>query len=397
MIILSIMEQCIAKIEPTVSDIIGRLRRGEFLNEAAVSGGIVTRLLSDLGWAVYDPAVVWPQYTTDSGRADFALCHPPRKPHIFVEVKAVGKARDGEAQAFRYAFDEGVPLLVVTDGKEWFFYLPGGQGKFSKRQFYALDMQERQPEDCAKTFCQFLAHEAIVSGRAHKEAEKILRDKGRDEEIQKTIPDAWQRLLSEQNEELQVLLAEQVEKMCGHEPDIESVSAFLQKQARFPCDDGENAVSSPPILSSPTTITPPSPPLLSTKGTLTLLYAGRASSQANSKLVGFEIGGIARIRKMPGNAKRTLEEALKGLQRLDPGFLQRLAAHPKATGRRGSLFVAKTREALNPQNPHVAEEHGVDLENGWWMGGPYSQAAVITRIKMACEVGNLRVIDNAAL
>ena len=77
-------EQCIANIKPTVSDIIGRLERGEFQNEAAVSTGVVTRLLSALGWEIFNPAVVSPQYSTESGRVDYALCHPPSKPCIFV-------------------------------------------------------------------------------------------------------------------------------------------------------------------------------------------------------------------------------------------------------------------------------------------------------------------------
>ncbi len=67
-------------LETTVSDIIARLRQGRFPNEQAISQGIVLRVLQELSWDTWDTAVVWPEYQTGQGRADFALCHPPSKP-----------------------------------------------------------------------------------------------------------------------------------------------------------------------------------------------------------------------------------------------------------------------------------------------------------------------------
>ena len=378
-------EQCVTRIKPAVSDIIERLERGEFLNEAAVSTGVVTRLLDALGWEIYNPAVVWPQYSTDSGRVDFALCHPPRTPYIFVEVKSVGKAREGESQAFRYAFDKGVHILVVTDGKGWFLYLPTGQGGHSERQFYALDLLERSLDDCADTFCRFLGFDMVVSGKALDEARKKLSGKQKGEKIRRTMPDAWNRLLSEADEELQVLLSEQVEKMCGYAPSIESIEDFLRKQA-----------GSIRPLSSP--VVPPARPLETTPerpttaenggmgGTTDLLYA-------RGKLIGFKLtaSAIGELTETPGNAKRTLEALLKALQNLDHSFLPRLSAHPESRGNQGALFVARNQGDLNPRHPHVAEEHGVNLGGGWWMGGPYSQAGVITRVKLACKVAGFRL------
>ncbi len=60
-------------------------------NEAAVSQGIVLRLLQAIGWPAYDTQVVWPEYSLSGRRVDFALCHPPAKPIAFVEVKQVGQ------------------------------------------------------------------------------------------------------------------------------------------------------------------------------------------------------------------------------------------------------------------------------------------------------------------
>ena len=103
-------------LESTLTDIIARLRQGRFQNEQAVSQGIVLPILRELGWDIFDTTLVWPEYQTGEGRADFALCHPPSKPAEFIEVKPPGKAEDGVRQALEYAFHTGVPFIVLTDG-----------------------------------------------------------------------------------------------------------------------------------------------------------------------------------------------------------------------------------------------------------------------------------------
>ena len=104
-------------LEITLADITERLRQGRFANEQAISQGIVLRLLQELGWDTWDTSIVWPEYQTGEGRVDFALCHPPSKPAVFIEVKQPGKAEDAVRQALEYAFHTGVPLVVLTDGK----------------------------------------------------------------------------------------------------------------------------------------------------------------------------------------------------------------------------------------------------------------------------------------
>ena len=111
--------------------------------------------------------VVWPEYqTAGRGRADFALCHPPSKPRIFIEVKHVGKAENADAieQALLYAFKSGVPFVVLTDGRTWSFYLPAEQGDYDERRVYKLDLYERSPDEAGTTFRHYLAHESVASG-----------------------------------------------------------------------------------------------------------------------------------------------------------------------------------------------------------------------------------------
>ena len=73
----------------------------QFANEAAVSQGIVLRLLGALSWPCWDTHVVAPQYSLEGRRADFALCHPPDQPIALVEVKQLVK---GDGVEFRRFF-----------------------------------------------------------------------------------------------------------------------------------------------------------------------------------------------------------------------------------------------------------------------------------------------------
>ncbi len=78
-------------LETTLADITSRLRQGKFPNEQAISQGIVLRVFQWLGWDTWDTNVVWPEYQTGEGRADFALCHPASKPAA--GASAIGAGR----------------------------------------------------------------------------------------------------------------------------------------------------------------------------------------------------------------------------------------------------------------------------------------------------------------
>ncbi|MEK7404317.1 MAG: hypothetical protein AAB225_04345 [Acidobacteriota bacterium] len=75
-----------------IEDIRSGIKAGRFTNEAAVRQGVVLRLLQALWWPTYDTQVVAPEYSVEGRRVDFALCHPPGKPAVFIEVKQVGQS-----------------------------------------------------------------------------------------------------------------------------------------------------------------------------------------------------------------------------------------------------------------------------------------------------------------
>ena len=106
-----------------IDDIRDKLEKREFPNEDAVSQGMVLRLLNALAWPIFDTQIVYPEYSVGEGKVDFALCHPPSDPCVFIEVKQVGNIEESEQQLFEYAIDHGViPIAVLTDGQKWRFF-----------------------------------------------------------------------------------------------------------------------------------------------------------------------------------------------------------------------------------------------------------------------------------
>ncbi len=168
------------------------LRAGDFPNEAAVSNGVVMRLLQALGWPIFDSRIVWPQYTVERLRVDFALCHKD-KPAVFIEVKQVGQSEGADRQLFEYAFHSGVPMAVLTDGQVWHFYLPAESGHYEERRVYMLDILERSVDESSEIFNRYLAYEAVCSGKSIKSARDDYQNVARKREIEGYLPDAWRK------------------------------------------------------------------------------------------------------------------------------------------------------------------------------------------------------------
>jgi hypothetical protein len=178
--------------------------------------------------------VVAPQYSIQGRRADFALCHPADRPIALIEVKQLGLSGPAsERQLFEYAFHAGVPLVVLTDGQQWDFFLPAEQGDYGERRVYKLDLLEREVDECASRLVRYLQYEAIVSGAAIEAARGDYRNVAQTRLIQAALPKAWRKLVKEKDDLLIDLIADQVATLCGYKPDFEPVAHFLQESITF--------------------------------------------------------------------------------------------------------------------------------------------------------------------
>ena len=212
-----------------IEDIRTNLAQGNFPNEASISQGIVLRLLSELGWPTFNPSIVWPEYFQQSLRFDYALCNPPRKPFVLLEVKQPGHAVNAEQQLFQYAFHQGAPLVILTTGQEWQFFLPAEPGSYHDRRVYLLDLLEREPQESADRLRRYLEYSAVTSGMALDAARRDYRSISTRRQVAETLPVAWRKLIEDEDVRLTAILSEKVESLCGYQPDQETILAFLQR------------------------------------------------------------------------------------------------------------------------------------------------------------------------
>ena len=228
-----------------INDIRKGLETGRYRNEAEVSQGIVLRLLNVLAWPTFNTQVVSPEYGVEGTRVDFALCNPPSKPLVFIEVKQVGKIEGAEKQLFQYAFHTGVPIAILTDGREWHFFHPSGQGDYRERRVYKLDLIERDSEESADRLSRYLDYASIQTGEAIKRIEEDYRNVSRQRQVATRLPEAWNKLVEEADEYLLDVVAEKVENLCGYRATDEQVLDFLKSLERKTESGVERNLSQP--------------------------------------------------------------------------------------------------------------------------------------------------------
>jgi predicted type IV restriction endonuclease len=346
-------------LQEAIDSIRLRLARGEYQTEAAVSQGVVRRLLSELGWDTFDPDLVSPEYSLKGGRVDFALCYPRQKPYVFIEVKQEKTSLGGDEQLFRYAFAEGVPIAVLTNGREWHFYLPSGQGSMDERRFYLLDVAARDSAESANRFTAYLSFEAVKSDKARERAFKDYSTHRQGKEVEKSLPAAFRDLLSEADDLLVDLLTEKVAETTGFAPERDTVIRFLVGQAERVVAGPERPHPAP---------TPPIEP----------------AQPKTPNRIGYEVNGVWRDCR---SGKDVMIGVLRHLADADPTFLPRFAAIKHGKKRR---WVAEARADLYPGRPdleHLSEE----LRPGWWVGTNYSAEYNMPKIvSAACDVAGVK-------
>jgi len=346
------------------------IKAGNFSNEASVSQGIVLRLLNALGWPTYDTQIVIPEYSVEGRRVDFALCHPPAKPVVFVEVKQIGQSDGSERQLFEYAFHKGVPVAILTDGQEWHFFLPSGRGDYGERRVYKLDLVDRELEVCTKRFNRYLKYESICSGKAIESIKSDYQNVSKERQIRETFPLAWEKLIKNEDDLLLEIMADQVESLCGYKPKPDAVAQFFSERIRL-VDTTLGSSRDRPQGKKP--ITPKTQ------------FTRNVKNASQIPQVGYTLDGSTHPAR---NGRDVLTSIFEKLSKNDQTFLERFAALPKHG--RTRRYLARKRDDLYPNRPDLARAHSYKLTTGWWLGVNVSKKQIEKIVRMACDIAGLR-------
>jgi len=220
----------IEKITKFIEDLKSNLRLLTY-GEEATKMSIILPCLNILGWNVFNIEEVSPEFPVENGRVDYSL-RLNNTNEVFIEAKKtsedLGKIQYQE-QLLNYSFRHGVELAVLTNGLTWWFYLPKEKGDWKARKFYSIDITQQQAADIAQKFVDLLSKSNIQTGQARQNAKTLYDENIRIEIIEKTLPESWNKIISDPESLLLDLLAETTEKLCGLKPDTEEAFGFLER------------------------------------------------------------------------------------------------------------------------------------------------------------------------
>ncbi|MFW2829463.1 hypothetical protein [Sphingomonas sp. ID0503] len=348
-----------------------------------MSHGIVTPIVSSLGWDSADPHQMVPELAIPRGRVDFALLRLGKKPAVFIEVKGVGRAAEADRQLFEYAFHEGVPLCVLTDGREWSFYLPAAQGSYDERRLYRLQLDDRDPAECERVLQRYLAYDRIRSGVAREDAFRDFQDAAGQREAVTALPRAWLELLAEPEQLLIDIVGDKAEALCGFKPSVDDVTRFLRRltTGEVPAvySTAPARMASQKVIAVPAAPIPPASasPAATTKRGAPDQAAGTITATLLGKSQNFE------------NATFALVEVLRTITALDAAKIPELAE--LARGRTRS-HIARSAAEINPLRPDLAKS--AEFASGWLVGLNISNEEKMRIIRKACVVYGLRVPED---
>ena len=214
-----------------IDNIRNGLERRQFTSETAVRQGIINPLLGELGWPTSKTQIVFPEYTVERGKVDYALCYPPKMPRIFIEAKQSGKLDGAERQLFGYAVHQGIRVAILTDGQKWIFFYPSGEGTYEERKVIELDLLTGDREENAYYLNRYLNYKLVKTGEAFEAIEADYRNFSRNRELERYLPEVWNKILQEKNQILLQTVIEEMKKVCRYIPTEEEALAFLKSLA----------------------------------------------------------------------------------------------------------------------------------------------------------------------
>jgi hypothetical protein len=200
----------------------------ETFDESSTKQAVVLRLLSFLGWDIFNVDEVYPDYAVNSYSAAYALRNRNAN-KILIEVKRIHeKLDDYQKQLLSFAAREKVDISVLTNGISWWFYLTRSAGSSQDKWFYSADLLKQNEDAVVPNLIDLLSKDKVANGQALKAA--LVLDQSKNQKMAAdVIPEAWNKLVSQPNMILVELLRESTEKICGCKVESKPVERFLEK------------------------------------------------------------------------------------------------------------------------------------------------------------------------
>jgi len=366
------------RLEDVIEDIRRKLEKG-FPNEAAVSQGAVLPILQACGWNTHDTDEVPPQYgTQDKERVDHALLIGG-KPLIFIEVKhRLDNDRSldkGIEQVFKYAYDEGVPVAILTDGDAWFFYWPAATEQRAQRLAQAIQLTRTEPTEAATILRKYLQKSPDLSRtRLRKIIEEAFH-------VNK-LPTLLEEIFQNPTDEL-VELIERIAKQRDIDVGKEQIQAFLRQWLKkYKPSNSSPSSSAMPSNTPSTPHASGAPPLSSPPADLGYYYRGTFYPASSKKDIYVEIIG------------RLIQDY--------PHFADQFSKENEGN-RRSYLFKKSEKDQLPEEMRNYYERHSKEYreieqgEQGWIVYADLNDENKRRKLRQAAEIVGLLFDDEGGI
>jgi hypothetical protein len=215
------------QIESFVDELKSNKKLSTF-DEASTKQAVVLRLLSFLGWDIFDVEEVYPNYSVNSHNVSYALA-AKKSIKVFIEVKRVQDKLDNhQKDLINLASREGVDLSILTNGKIWWFYLISAKGDWQKKWFLSIDLIKQSADKIAPQLMDLLGKKVISKGQSLKTA-KALHQQKNQKIAADFVPKAWNKIISQPNKIFVELLSDTTEKLCGYKVESAQIEKYLKK------------------------------------------------------------------------------------------------------------------------------------------------------------------------
>jgi len=198
-------------------------------DEASTKQAVVLRLLSFLGWDIFNVEEVYPDYSVGSSSVSYAL-RVRNANKVFIEVKRVHRSLDNhQKDLVNLGMRDGVNLAILTNGITWWFYLITATGNWKQKWFYTIDIFKQKPDAFVGQLIDLLYKDKVAKGQSLKAAKTLFQAK-KQKLAADFLPEAWNQILTQPNKIFVELLSETTEKLCHYKVDTKTVEEFLQKR-----------------------------------------------------------------------------------------------------------------------------------------------------------------------